>query len=284
MAIIVKQVELARLDSDNREAHGVLYYADKVDSQGDFVTKAELKAAQERLATSGRMPFVVDVEHNRKVTQSAVTESYIAKSGDKMGAGNWIVTAKVDADTWPLVASGKLRAFSMQGTGKRTEIQKGNGKGKVTQLSNLEVEFISLVPRGANQTQFVAKSDAMPKWARDFQASLDDTLEAVDKRITKIYNIGDSDMRHSKVTKQSGDYDLEELRRRYIYFSDQLDQLDSSGAIRDEQFYRRRNTLMQDLVDLEDEIELASGSRLIPLNLVGRTRRGLLRIPANTLG
>ena len=87
MAIIVKTSEIAKLDESKMEAYGVLYYANKIDSQGEFASADELKKGQERLAKSGRLPFIVDLNHDKKATESYLSESYIGKKGDPLGEG-----------------------------------------------------------------------------------------------------------------------------------------------------------------------------------------------------
>ena len=57
------------------------------------------------------------------------------------------------------------------------------------------------------------------------------------------------------------------MRQRFNFLSAKLDAMDGSGEPRTAYFYRRRNDLLEQLDDLQDDIEMRSGRSMLPLNL-----------------
>ena len=163
-------------------ALGVIYRAGVIDSQGDYALAPDLEKAVEFLSDNPNWPRVIDVEHTRQRSHSKLVESYVARSdGPFYKTSDWIGRIKVADDVWPRVESGELRAFSIYGrAGREKTIYQGR---EATRMRMMETEFISLVPNGANQVQFIAKADVMPAWFRSYSAKLDKQLTIIEDRI-----------------------------------------------------------------------------------------------------
>ena len=180
-----KAFEFAEKQTAKQLVSGIIYPSDFIDSQGDFALVDDLEKAVITLADNPNMPRVIDVRHDGKATQSKLVESYIAQSdGDYYRTGDWIGTAKISDNEWPLVESGELKAFSLYGPTKR---EKATLAGKeATRLHDMQVKFISLVPNGANQQYFLSKSLKAPAWFEAWEKKQSVRLQLLEKR----YGIG----------------------------------------------------------------------------------------------
>ena len=180
----------------DQTALGVIYRSGVVDSQGDYALADDLEKAVEYLASNPSWPKVVDVRHNRQPTDSKLIESYVARSdGPFYKTGDWIGKVKLSDREWPLVASGELRAFSLYGRAGR---ERTNYKNQVaTRMRFMEVEFISLVPRGANQVEFISKEE-MPAWAKKWSESMDTRVKALTEKIGAIAKARDTQVGKEK--------------------------------------------------------------------------------------
>jgi len=120
------EVPILKVDEDKRIVTGVLYPAGEVDTQGDFITEADLDAAMEDFMAKGRSASGVacDTDHDEHPTADYITECYKVEEGDprweEKDIGAWVVSRKiVEDELWSAVKDGKYKAFSFSGIAKR---------------------------------------------------------------------------------------------------------------------------------------------------------------------
>ena len=179
--IFKKSFEFVKESGPEQIAFGVFYPRDFVDSQREYTTAPELSKAVSRLSANQNWPYLVDTQHDLTPTQSRIVESYLAESdGPNFRKGDWVGRVKIDDETWPLVESGGLKAFSIYGKAAREDsIFKGQS---VSKMVNMHPTMVSLVKTGANRMQFVAKSDdTMPAWFAAYSQKLDRRLAKLTK-------------------------------------------------------------------------------------------------------
>lgn len=117
--------KILKADPENHYVTGVVYEPMTEDSQGNFMTEAEItKAAYYFAKNSGQ----VDVQHSfEPLKGSAVVESWIAKAdfsidGEPVKAGTWLMTVEVtDPAVWESIEKGDITGFSMGGVGNYSE-------------------------------------------------------------------------------------------------------------------------------------------------------------------
>jgi len=114
-----RYVAISKTDEDKQLAYGEVYIPMIPDSQGDFMTEAEIEKMAHRFMKSGRLEGV-DTQHDMADNGSVVVESFIVREGDPdFIKGAWVAAVWVPDDVWPLVKSGELGGFSMYGGGER---------------------------------------------------------------------------------------------------------------------------------------------------------------------
>lgn len=116
---------ILKADTDNHFITGIVYEPMVEDSQGNYMTEAEItKAAHWFMKNDGD----VDVQHCFKKCDGAdVVESYIAKcdmeiEGEEVKKGTWVMTMEItDANVWKSIQKGEITGFSMGGEGVYSE-------------------------------------------------------------------------------------------------------------------------------------------------------------------
>lgn len=162
--------KLIAFESITKEQHalhqvqGIVYKPNVPDKHGDFMLAAEIERSSHRFISDG---FVknIDTNHDQVPNGSAVVESFTAaKQDSRFPTGAWVVKIQItDPHLWALIADGELKGLSFMGSGKRTETQL-NGK-TFNQITDLRVDSISLVKKGANQETVMLKADQDSKFA-----------------------------------------------------------------------------------------------------------------------
>ncbi len=116
---------IAKADAAQQKVWSVVLEPWKVDSQGDWITPAEIeKAAHNWLENYGKHGLSHKGAPNPQIRP---VESYIAPADFMLGEqpvtkGSWVVgTHILDADIWQRVEKGELNGFSIQGFGKRKQ-------------------------------------------------------------------------------------------------------------------------------------------------------------------
>lgn len=116
---------ILKTDTENHFVTGIVYEPMVEDSQGNYMTEAEItKAAHWFMKNGGD----VDLQHCFKKCEGAeVVESYIAKCDMEIGdqevkKGTWVMTMEItDADVWKSIQKGEITGFSMGGAGVYSE-------------------------------------------------------------------------------------------------------------------------------------------------------------------
>jgi hypothetical protein len=115
---------IKKTDDDERLVFAEVYAPDKLDSQNDFMSAETIRKMAYDFLANARV-LNVDTNHNREPNGSVVVESFIARAGDPdFIVGSWVIGVYVPDDTiWAMVKSGELNGFSLDGSGKRTEVE-----------------------------------------------------------------------------------------------------------------------------------------------------------------
>lgn len=116
---------ILKTDTENHFVTGIVYEPMVEDSQGNYMTEAEItKAAHWFIKNGGD----VDLQHCFKKCEGAeVVESYIAKcdmeiEGQEVKKGTWVMTMEItDANVWKSIQKGEITGFSMGGAGVYSE-------------------------------------------------------------------------------------------------------------------------------------------------------------------
>lgn len=116
---------ILKTDTENHFVTGIVYEPMVEDSQGNYMTEAEItKAAHWFMKNGGD----VDLQHCFKKCDGAdVVESYIAKcdmeiEGQEVKKGTWVMTMEItDANVWKSIQKGEITGFSMGGAGVYSE-------------------------------------------------------------------------------------------------------------------------------------------------------------------
>ena len=116
------QLQIKKLDQDEQIVFGEVYAPGFPDSQGDYMSAAEIKKMAYDFMARGQTSNI-DSDHSQVPNGSFVAESFIARDDDPVFIpGSWVVGVKVpDAAVWRRVKSGELNGFSLDGFGTRTE-------------------------------------------------------------------------------------------------------------------------------------------------------------------
>lgn len=111
--------KIVKKDSDNHFVTGIVYEPLTEDSQGDFMTEAEITKAAYWFAKNGNN---VDIQHSFKALENAsVVESWVAKAdfdieGETIKKGTWLMTVEIqDSKVWNAIEKGEITGFSMGG-------------------------------------------------------------------------------------------------------------------------------------------------------------------------
>lgn len=111
--------KIVKKDSDNHFVTGIVYEPLTEDSQGDFMTEAEITKAAYWFAKNGNN---VDIQHSFKALENAsVVESWVAKAdfdieGETVKKGTWLMTVEIqDSKVWNAIEKGEITGFSMGG-------------------------------------------------------------------------------------------------------------------------------------------------------------------------
>ena len=125
---------ILKADAETHYVTGIVYEPLTEDSEGNFMTAAEIQKAAHWFAKNGDK---VDVQHSYEVVEgAAVVESYIAPcdltiEDATVVKGTWIMTVEIEnAELWGAIQKGEITGFSMGGVGKYSE--------EDTDLNNVE--------------------------------------------------------------------------------------------------------------------------------------------------
>lgn len=135
-------MHITKVDEEKQIVYGKALVPDKVDSQGDIVSKEDIEEAAHNFLINLQKAYVELIQHGVSKTNASqigymhrvfkgvggfgyIVESYI----DSDGA--WVLAVKVtDSNIWNLIKEGKITGYSIGGTGKRIPIEGGELYGK----------------------------------------------------------------------------------------------------------------------------------------------------------
>lgn len=116
-------VRVKKIDEDHRLVTGVVYAPNELDTYGEFMTADDIVTMAHRFMRLD-LSSVIDTNHDEQPNGSYPVESFIARKGDPdFAEGSWVMTVKVDDDTWPRVKSGDLNGFSFQCMVKPVDVE-----------------------------------------------------------------------------------------------------------------------------------------------------------------
>lgn len=109
-------VALKKFDEELRIVWGEVYAPNVPDSQGDFMSAAEIRKMAYRFMEA-QYGHNIDLEHDFQQTGSFVVESFIAREGDPLFIeGAWVLGVRIPSDElWQAVKDGKINGFSFAG-------------------------------------------------------------------------------------------------------------------------------------------------------------------------
>lgn len=118
--------KIVKADAGSHFVTGIVYEPMVEDSQGNYMTEAEITKAAHWFAKNSSK---VDLQHSFEPLEGAsVVESWIAKSDSKIGdtdikKGTWLMTVEIDDEViWKSIEQGKITGFSMGGVGDISKV------------------------------------------------------------------------------------------------------------------------------------------------------------------
>lgn len=182
---------ILKADAENHYVTGIVYEPMAEDSQGNYMTEAEITKAAYYFAKNGDK---VDLQHSFEPLEgAAVVENWIAKAdfdidGETVRKGTWLMTVEVtDAGVWESIEKGDITGFSMGGIGNYSEedvklddVSKqqdaSRKKGLLKQVA--EALGLSVVEKGAMAELYGERSKGTLFW--NAFNSLEDVLNRYD--------------------------------------------------------------------------------------------------------
>ncbi len=105
-----------KVDDELQITWGEVYVPGFPDSQGDFMTSAEVRRMSYAFAAKGDFCSCIDVNHVGRTYKAEIVETFIARKGDPdFIEGSWVVGIHIDdAGLWARVKKGELNGLSME--------------------------------------------------------------------------------------------------------------------------------------------------------------------------
>lgn len=181
--------KIIKADPESHHVTGIVYEPMAEDSQGNYMTEAEItKAAYWFAKNSGQ----VDIQHSFKPFEGgAVVESWIAKADfaideEQVKKGTWLMTVEVtDPEIWESIEKGDITGFSMGGIGNYSEedvdldtVNKQETAEKWSLLKQLAKAFGLNVEKGAMADLYEQRAQGTLFWEAFY--ALQDTLNHYD--------------------------------------------------------------------------------------------------------
>ncbi|MBW2066888.1 MAG: hypothetical protein JRJ03_18415 [Deltaproteobacteria bacterium] len=125
--VFQRDIEIRKVDEENRRFYSIVYAPHEEDAQGDFSTPEEIKKAAYDFMKNLRL-LNVDRFHNEKPEKAFIAESWLLRKDDSLfpdePEGSWAVGIVVEDDElWADVKKGEINALSMGGIGEREPAQ-----------------------------------------------------------------------------------------------------------------------------------------------------------------
>lgn len=181
---------IIKAEPESHHVTGVVYEPMAEDSQGNYMTEAEItKAAYWFAKNSGQ----VDIQHSFKPFEGGdVVESWVAKADFTIGdeqvkKGTWLMTVEVtDPEIWESIEKGDITGFSMGGIGNYSEedvdldtVNKQDSGEKLGLLKQLAKALgLGAVEKGAMADLYAQRAQSTLFWEAFY--ALQDTLNHYD--------------------------------------------------------------------------------------------------------
>ena len=135
-------MNITKIDEEKRIVYGKALVPDKVDSQGDIVSKEDIEEAAHNFLINLQKAYIELLTFGVNKTNASqigymhrvfkgvggfgyIVESYI----DPDGA--WVLATKINDETvWKMIKNGRITGYSIGGTGKRIPIEGGELYGQ----------------------------------------------------------------------------------------------------------------------------------------------------------
>ena len=114
---VERTVPIVKVDAEKRIVLGVVYEPNTRDTDGNFMTAAEIEKMAYGFLENMRNTNI-DRNHDDKPDYGVVVESFIARKGDPdFPEGAWVLgTHVIDDETWEAIKSGEITGYSIAGT------------------------------------------------------------------------------------------------------------------------------------------------------------------------
>jgi hypothetical protein len=158
---VQKQVDIKKVDEDQRMVYGIVYSPDEVDLQGDIASAEVIKEMAYSFMKNAKTNNI-DQQHNFISDEGFVAESWLTKAGDSVfpleKEGSWAVGIKIEKEeTWQLIKSGEITGLSLAGLAvveevKKTDVQNKtlyNFFEKIRKMFSVKKDFNSAVNQSA---------------------------------------------------------------------------------------------------------------------------------------
>ena len=135
-------MHITKINEEKRIVYGKALVPDKVDSQGDIVSKEDIEDASHNFLINLQKAYVELLQQGVNKTKASqigymhrvfkgvggfgyIVESYIDSEG------SWVLAVKItDNNIWILIKEGKITGYSIGGTGRRIPIEGGELYGQ----------------------------------------------------------------------------------------------------------------------------------------------------------
>lgn len=260
---------VAKADPVLHQLHGTIYKADTIDTQGEFMSAAELtKAAHAALANG----VAIDVNHSGQ----ALAKQHAALVESTVQDGVWKGVVQLSKAAWDqLVTGGLAKAFSIGGSAPRRDVQK-DGK-PAREIYDAQVAFISLVPRGTNGEPAIQKSDEPPAWAKALMKQMEEIDAKIEETERKLAGVGtagnrgsDALLKTAQAEQRARDHvKIAQLEKRHQVKARELERLweqpgYETGAGEGRREHEQR--LCRELAQIESELEVLGKSMAVDLD------------------
>lgn len=116
-----RQVSIKKTDVEQQLVFAEVYAPQLIDSHDDFMTAETIRNMAYEFMRKG-LTDAIDTNHDREKNGSYIVESFIAREDDTIFIpGSWVIGVKVSDAVWPLVKSGDINGFSLDGDGIRND-------------------------------------------------------------------------------------------------------------------------------------------------------------------
>lgn len=158
-----KPVKVIKSDDEaERLVYGIVYEPDTIDAHGDFADAKTIEKAAHEFMLKYRQ---IDKKHDFVAGVGEVVESYIAPAdmelnGETVKKGTWILTTKVDEETWEAVKEGEFQGYSLAGIAETEMVEKEVTKTEEKQKESL-FQLLKGFFNGQKQAEFVKEEETL---------------------------------------------------------------------------------------------------------------------------